>query len=402
MRIQNVMETQNGIQIQNGGMTQNRTMTQSEMTQNEGRTQNRTMTKNEGRTQSSEAPGERRGAYGSALILSLMLVLVMISSAACGGNGGGNASSAQGEDGKVVLKLEGIGGDPTRLEAATIALYKGFFDEVGIEIEDVGVVDIPQQVNALVSKSIDAVSLMTSEGLTAVDNGADIVQVATNITTIEGREHMTFLVLEDSDIRRGSDLIGKRIGTASASGGCTAGFPIEYMRQDGVEKPKTQVELQTIPEESLVTALEAGDSDVVGVHLTKEQVAILYPQLRILFTDYDILGETGGDTGWFFRRDYIDENPETVTKFISAIIKAQQFINANRDEAGEIYKEHAVSLNPDLFWIAHFDEDGLTEESHVQLWIDLFAGGDSSYTLQNKDIKPADFVTDELNPNYGG
>ncbi|MDR1496125.1 MAG: ABC transporter substrate-binding protein [Clostridiales Family XIII bacterium] len=354
--------------------------------------------------------GRMRGAFGgsrklSAAILGVMLVVVLLFAVGCGGGadtGGGDASSdgsgAEGGD-KVVIKLQGIGGDPTRLGSATIALAKGYFEEEGIEIEDVGVIDIPQHVSALTSGTVDAVALMTSEGLTAFDNGAEIVQVSTDITTAEDLQHMTFIVNEDSPIQNGEDLIGTKIGTASASGGCTAGFPLEYMRQAGVKDPKSQSELLTIPEESLVTALEAGDADVAGVHLTREQVETLYPDKRILFTDWDILGDTGGDTGWFFRTDYAKENPETVTKFIRAITKANKWINENREEAGELYAENAISLNPDLFWIANFSNDGLIDDSHVQVWIDLFASGDSSYTLQNKDTKVADFTTNEYNPS---
>jgi len=349
------------------------------------------------------------------LLLTALLAAVMVFVSACGGSDGGDSSgaastggssasgsSAEGSAEKTVIKLQGIGGDPTRLDAATIALAKGFFEKQNIEIEDVGVVEIPQHVSALASGTVDAISLMTSEGLAAVDNDADIVQVAIDQYTVEGLQHMTFLVKGDSKIKSGKDLVGKKIGTASASGGCTAGFPIEYMNQDGVDDPKSQCELLTIPEESLVTSLEAGDADVIGVHLTEEQTRTLYPDTKVLFTDYDILGEKGGDTGWFFRRDYIEENPDVIKRFITAITETQHWINENREEAGEVYKENAISLNPDLFWIAHFSDDGIADESHVQLWIDLFGSGQSSYTLQNKDIKPADFVTNEYNPNFKG
>jgi ABC-type nitrate/sulfonate/bicarbonate transport system substrate-binding protein len=335
-----------------------------------------------------------------AMILGVALAATTLLAAGCRSEGAETASGdGEGGGDKIVVKVQGIGGDPTRLDAATIALAKGFFEEEGIEIEDVGVIDIPQHVSALSSGTIDVVSLMTSEGLTAVDNGAEIVQVATDITTSEDLQHMTFIVNQDSPIQSGKDLVGKKIGTASASGGCTAGFPLEYMRQDGVSDPKSQSELLTIPEESLVTALDAGDADVAGVHLTRDQVETLYPDKRILFTDWDLLGDKGGDVGWFFRSDYAEENPETVTKFINAITKANQWINENHEEAATVYEENAISLNPDLFWIANFSDDGLIEDDHVQLWIDLFSSGDSSYTLQNKDIKVSDFTTNEYNPS---
>jgi ABC-type nitrate/sulfonate/bicarbonate transport system substrate-binding protein len=82
--------------------------------------------------------------------------------------------------------------------STAIAIAKGFFEEEGIEIEDVGVIDIPQHVNALASGTVDAIALMTSEGLAAIDNGADLVQVAGDQSTKEGLEHMTVLLSHQS------------------------------------------------------------------------------------------------------------------------------------------------------------------------------------------------------------
>jgi ABC-type nitrate/sulfonate/bicarbonate transport system substrate-binding protein len=334
----------------------------------------------------------------AVILLALIMALGAMAMTACGGSS--DDSSADSGD-KIVLKLSGLGGDPTRVDAAIIAQEKGFFAEEGIEIDDVGVIDIPQHVSAVASGTVDTISLMTSEGLTAVDGGADIVQVATDQTTTEDKQHMTFLVLPDSDIKTGSDLAGKRIGTASASGGCTAGFPLEFIRQAGTDVPIEEIRagLQSIPEETLVTALEAGDTDAIGVHLTKAQTEILYPNLRVLFTDYDILGENGGDTGWFFTREFTEENPEIVTKFIRAITKAQKWINENNEEALQIYRDKAIAVNEDLLWVAHFSDDGINNPAGAQTWIDLFGSGDSSITLKNKDIKVEDFTTDEFNPN---
>ncbi|MDR0853875.1 MAG: ABC transporter substrate-binding protein [Clostridiales Family XIII bacterium] len=342
----------------------------------------------------------KTGSRTAVIFLALILAFGALGLTACGGSSDDSTSADAGGD-TTVIKLSGLGGDPTRVDAAIIAQELGYFAEEGLEVEDVGVIDIPQHVSAVASGTVDTISLMTSEGLTAVDGGADIVQVATDQTTTEDKQHMTFLVLPDSDIKTGTDLAGKRIGTASASGGCTAGFPLEYIRQAGTDVPIEDIRagLQSIPEETLVTALEAGDTDAIGVHLTKAQTEILYPDLRVLFTDYDILGEDGGDTGWFFTREYTEENPETVTKFIRAITKAQKWINENNEEALDIYREKAIAVNDDLLWVAHFSDDGINNPAGAQTWIDLFSSGDSSITLKNKDIKVEDFTTDEFNPN---
>jgi ABC-type nitrate/sulfonate/bicarbonate transport system substrate-binding protein len=241
---------------------------------------------------------------------------------------------------------------------------------------------------------------MTSDGVAAVDNGADIVSVAGGMDVTEEKPHMLYLVNEDSPLRYGDSISGKKVGIA-AIGGCLAGFPLEYARQIGVVDPKAEVELITSPENTLVDSLRAGTFDIVGLHILPAQVEKLYPGTRILFTDYDLFGDKGGDIDWYVKRSLLEENPDAVRAFVAGIAKTNNWINENTEEAMEVYRGLVPEINEDFYRAAHFAEDGLLYEDHIQLWIDLFGSGTNIQDLVTKDLKPGDIFTNEYNPNSG-
>ncbi|MDR3364605.1 MAG: ABC transporter substrate-binding protein [Clostridiales Family XIII bacterium] len=331
---------------------------------------------------------------GLALVTAFVLLAAVLL-ASCGG--GNNNESAADPGDKIVLKVGGVGSDPTRVDPVLIGIEKGFWAEEGIEIQDVGAIDIPQIISALTSGDTDFALAMNSEALMAIDNGAPIIGVAGGCVTNPEKTHMVFVVPKGSDIKSGADLAGKRVVTASTVGGCTAGFPLEYARQGGVENPIAEVSLLAAPEDVLIETLLRGDADVAGVHLIPEQVKTLYPDVEILFTDYDILQDTGGDTAIFFTKEFVENNPETIEKFDRAIGKIYNWINENNEESIEIFKEKGLAVNPDLVWVANYATDGVANPAGTQIWIDLFGKPGQVQELNHKDLTPEDIVTNKYN-----
>jgi ABC-type nitrate/sulfonate/bicarbonate transport system substrate-binding protein len=180
-------------------------------------------------------------------------------------------------------------------------------------------------------------------------------------------------------------------------------YPLVWAKQDGVENPLKEIEEIASPEETLVESLKKGDFDVAGLHITPDNVAKLFPEVDILFTDYDVLGETGGDVGWYFRKNYIEENPEVVTRFLKAVAKTNNAINANPTEAGTFFKGIAnVAINEQLYYVQHFANNGIAEPSHTQAWIDILSTKDQAVELLQlkKAITIDDVLTNQYNPYY--
>jgi ABC-type nitrate/sulfonate/bicarbonate transport system substrate-binding protein len=338
---------------------------------------------------------------GISIVLAAVLSAGMT---ACGDSGADRSDADAGSDPAAseepfVITLPSIGTSATNLDNIAIGIHKGFFEEENIQIKDAGEIAIPEFVPALLSGTITGATLMTSNGLAAIDNGGPIIQVGTMSETVEENPHMNFIVMKDSPIEGGGDLQGKKIGIGGLSG-CTAGFPLEYAKQGGIEDPNDDVTFVTTPEISLVSALEKGEIDVVGLHSSPEQIAFLYPETRILFSDYDIFEDRGGDIGYYFPIEYAEENPEAISHFLAAVAKTQKWINENREEALKIYLEEInPNANADLLRIPHFSDDAVIKQDHTELWIDILGAGDSIQPLENEWTFDQ-VATNKYNPNY--
>jgi ABC-type nitrate/sulfonate/bicarbonate transport system substrate-binding protein len=366
------------------------------------------MRREKGRKKKMKNIRHSKKKFVNLLLAALLLLTATLSG--CGGGGasdneaaGGEESATEADAGEAslpdIIKLQGIGGAPNNTESATIGIEKGFFDEQNIEIENVGVISVAQWVSSLVSGTVDACLIMTSEGLAAIDNGAEIIAVASGSDTYEDNTHMTFLVPKGSPIKTGQDFVGKKLASPAANGGCTGGFPLEFMRQAGVEDPINSIDLITVPEESLVETLRQGGADIVGSHLVPRVVNLLYgDEVDIVFTDYDILENKGGDMDWYMRKDYVEQNPELVKRFVTAIAKTNNFINENPEEAGEVYKAASDNINEELFNVRHYAPDAIIREDHTQVWIDLL-GNPGQVQLFKNNLTFDQVATNEFNPN---
>ncbi|MDR2131956.1 MAG: ABC transporter substrate-binding protein [Clostridiales Family XIII bacterium] len=354
----------------------------------------------------------------SIVLVLLALAVAAISLTACGGgsagggeSAGGNAESAEtateesgaaesaGDAEVFTLKVPGLSEGPVRLNPLTIGHEKGFFQEYGIELEDQGSVAINQQISAILSGSIHTTAIMTAEGVPAIDNGAPIIAVAGGVVTTPDWPHMTFLVKKGSDIKTGRDFIGKKIATAAANGGCTGGFPLEFMRQAGVENAIEQVELITVPEEALIETLNQGNTDIIGTHLAPSVVKKLYgDEFDIVFSDWDLAEDKLGDMQFYFTREFTEENPDVTRRFVSALAKTFNWINENPDEAYETYKNAVPNINEDIFSVNQYSKDALIDKAHVDIWLELLGNPGQVQLLKNK-LTFDDVATNEFNPN---
>jgi ABC-type nitrate/sulfonate/bicarbonate transport system substrate-binding protein len=325
--------------------------------------------------------------------------------AGCGGSGGSSDSgsaagpAADGAPQKHLFKIASVGTSATSVEVVSIGLKKGFFEEENIEVENVGDLAIPATSPALLQGQITVAALMTSNGIALADKGGDIIEVATFQSTTKEVPHMIFVVAKDSPIKRGSDLVGKKVGVPALDG-CNSGFPIEYVRQDGVENPKDAFTFVVTPGELTIEALLKGEYDVAGLHgLAVDDVAKLYPDVRILFTDFDILGTDGGDISWWVKNSLAKENPDAVRAFVSAVAKTQNWINENPEEAKELYvKEIHSDINELLFAVRPLVQNALVRPSTLQVWIDILSADDSFDEKLTRQWTVDELYTNEFNP----
>lgn len=300
-----------------------------------------------------------------------------------------------GSSGKKLDVVKLLSPYPTAVANVYIIADKlGFFEEAGIKPEFVG--ELPQNtqlVAAVVSGHVDVGGKHVNSTISGIDAGAKVRMVAGGSVTTKEQPHMVYVVKKDSPIQKPEDLIGKKIGI-SAYGGCTEYTPLEYLRlKAGIAEPKGKFEIVIAPEGNLEQVLLKGEADVIGLHVSPKYIET-QSDLRILFTDYDVWEGRAGACPAYFSEKFIRENPDVVKRFVGAVAKANNWVNANQDKALEII---AGELKVDKLKIQayHYAQDGIITEDSVQVWLDIL----NYYKDLKTNIKASDVYTNEFNPN---
>ncbi|MDR1160165.1 MAG: ABC transporter substrate-binding protein, partial [Syntrophomonadaceae bacterium] len=237
----------------------------------------------------------------------------------------------------------------------------------------------------------DVGSMHINRTINGIAAGAKIKAVVAGSETTEVYPHMEYVVLEDSPLKEGTDIIGKKVGIV-ALGGCNEYTPYEYLKKyTGVTDPKNQFEIVTVPNGNEETVLRTGQVDVIGIHGLVEEV-FSPGGVRVLFDDYDVWEGIGGATPFYFRTDFIEENPDAVRRFVSAMARAGNWANDNREEARKL---HAERLGVDLGRVSsmYTAKDGIIKPESIQVWIDTL----KEYGEVKADIPLETVYTNEFN-----
>ncbi len=272
-----------------------------------------------------------------------------------------------------------------------IADELGFFKAEGIKPEFVGVVPPPQLVAAVLAGRLDVGGAHINRTIAGINGGAKIKAVVASTETTREQPHMLFVVPANSPIKTARDLIGKRVAIM-AFGGCNEYTPYEWLRKNGIAKPKGQLKIVVVPPGKEIDVVAHGDADVAGAHLSPKDLEKKGGNWRILFSDYDVWGSEGGATPNYFSDKFIKENPDVVRRFIKAMGKTLNWINENPDKAKAVFAKR-VKVDPNQVSVNHYATNGVIDERTVRLWIDLL----TDYKEIKPGIKPADIYTNSFN-----
>jgi NitT/TauT family transport system substrate-binding protein len=169
-------------------------------------------------------PGRKRVIPSTRAVTPLIALLLASGTAACGSDGGAGAqASGDGTcDGQSVnVGINNSGSDAPIL----IADEKGYFGEVGLEVELVEFKSGGQMVPAIGSGQIDVGAGSPGAGLyNAIGSGLDLRIVADKATMVPGHAYMPLMVRKDlvdsGQVQEVADLAGRTI--AQSSEGSTA------------------------------------------------------------------------------------------------------------------------------------------------------------------------------------
>lgn len=296
----------------------------------------------------------------------------------------------------VVIRYLSTRGDVATYE---IADALGWLKDKHIRIESQGYSQGgPESLVAMASGSVDIAGAATPAIINAITAGAKILGVMPD-GGVDKDVNSKFFVLADSDIHSAKDLRGKSIAVNTL--GAHLDYTVrEYLRNHGISSDA--VSLITVPGPQLEQVLRHKQADVVAVGGWQTVFAGKIEQgggVRVLFTDYDVLGSIvlGTDA---MEKAFIDKNTEAVRDFVTASARAADWSVQYPIEARKVVAAILKTRgdNPELaqYWRGFgLRQHALYTPRDAQFWIDVLARAGR--------LKPGQLTPDDVDTNaYNG
>jgi NitT/TauT family transport system substrate-binding protein len=263
---------------------------------------------------------------GTAALVGALAVSSGCSGSEDDGSGGNEPPAIQKVSFLAGLNVQG------RDSFVLVAQEKGFFKEVGLEVEVQPGRGGEGNLKLLQSGQVDFSTLDITDAIIAYGKGA--FKDFTIVSAIQQRNVACLTALQGSGITSPRDLAGKKI--AYIPGGVVRDLFDTYAKLAGVDGSKiTWVNMpgQAIPASLAAGSIDAAVQFVLGTpaieRAAKGRKAVVFP-----YSDYltDLYG-----TGVAVSKKTAQEKPDLVRKFNQAMLKGLAYTIEHPDEAGEIY-----------------------------------------------------------------
>ena len=212
-----------------------------------------------------------------------------------------------------------------------LAKEEGIFTKHGLEADLVAVRSAPLQVTALVSNEVQFVRGSVSSMLTAVAQGAKLKIL---LSLFAERASYDFLV--SPSITRPADLKGKKIGVQDFSG-LLWSLTMLSLRELGLDPQRDNINIQAIGDSTVIAqSLTSGIIDAAAldklqsVRLQGQGVKVLLDLRRVAFPSSPFMGAEA----------FIEKNPQTIEKFIKALIEASTIMRAQKERGLAVLQKH--------------------------------------------------------------
>lgn len=274
-----------------------------------------------------------------------------------------------------------------------VALDKGFFEKNGIQVEIIGdTLAGPTAIQAVASGAAEAGLSSIPAIINANAAGLPVTGVSDIQSAIDDQPLEYYYSLKGSGIESIKDMEGKRLAVnlIKSSFHYTA---LLALHQEGV--PEETVEFVLLPFDAQLPALLNGEVDVVGLMEPYNGMALgtAGDKLQPVYDAQDVFGSKQF-TLHFVNRIWAKEHPDQAKAFVSAVVEAIAWIEANQEEAKAIIAEH-TKIPAEYVPEYHFQPNGQVVMDDVQFWLDyLIERGDVTATW----LKAEDVATNQYNP----
>jgi NitT/TauT family transport system substrate-binding protein len=217
-----------------------------------------------------------------------------------------------------------------------VAKAKGFFEEAGATVDDRKMQSGRLTMDAMLSGSLDIATPVETGPMFAIANGTDLVILAQCSTN---HEEVKPVVRTAAGVKGAADLKGKRLGYGAGSSNQFAMY--NWLKVGGVAaEDATLVNLQPA---DLVTGLISGDLDVAFTWEPFLTAAVDKGAGKVVVIDGQGLYQSR--LLLVARRNWAQQNSKAVAALLTALLRADAWIKANRAEAVKITAD-AISMDP--------------------------------------------------------
>ncbi|HEV8306666.1 MAG TPA: ABC transporter substrate-binding protein [Methylomirabilota bacterium] len=219
-----------------------------------------------------------------------------------------------------------------------VAKEKGFFKEVGLDVETVIVAGGGENVQAVVSGSVQiAIGTGTLAVMSAFQKGAPVRIISAEMT---GADDLYWYSMATTPYRRMEDIAGKRIAFSNPGSSSHQAVlaVVDQLKARGLPGPYP-VALGRMPD--IFTAIKTGQAEAGFAAVPLFMDRLEKGEIQIVFKGQEIekLREVTVRVN-FARRDWAERNPETVRAFLRAYGKTMDYMFANRAETARIWIQH--------------------------------------------------------------
>jgi NitT/TauT family transport system substrate-binding protein len=219
-----------------------------------------------------------------------------------------------------------------------LATKKGFFEEVGLDVQPVLLRGTPVAVQALVGESLYLTMGSADAMVSAAVGGADLVSVA---GVING---LTQAIVAGKKYKSFKELRGTTIGVQSLASGATTVLK-RIFKKNGLDYPA----------DYKLLAVGGGNFNLAA--LTSGQVAAAFLVVPLVFTaEEQGMNVLGYYKDYFpnyqltvtaVKRGWAEKNRALLVRFLKGYLRANRWLFANREAASDFFAKE-IQMAPDL------------------------------------------------------
>lgn len=280
-------------------------------------------------------------------LLGLFTTLTILTASLYGCGSSSKQASTASDDGDSLFEIEAYGElDPQVSAQQIIADKLGYFEEEGLKVTN-KLMTGPDQNAPLVASGTASICFGSIYNNISVAANGIKVKVLAPLANAAGTQSV--IARPGLELTSAKDLEGKKIGMTSGAGVLIA---IRNMCEElGIDINKIQfVNLQASEQ---LSALEKGDIDAMAVWEPWVGKAQDIGGTLLFSGTTSNLPEKQGDVHWidFYMtvqatESFYNEHPEELKKFLVALKKATDYINANPEKAAEIVATE-INIDPE-------------------------------------------------------